>query len=101
VRWAMVSFKRRYRASDREACIALSVEPSHQFRLCMRSNGLDIEEGPAQPSDAVRATLTTDGLRALLFHNTSARELLRAGKLVIDGDASAFFALVDAIAAQR
>jgi DNA-binding HxlR family transcriptional regulator len=101
VRWAMVSFKRRYRGSAAGGCVALSIEPSHHYRLRMRPETLEITEGAAQPQDEVRARLSAEALRGLLFKNTPVSELLQSGQLVLDGRAQTFHALAAAIGAHE
>jgi hypothetical protein len=99
VRWAMVGLKRRYRPGQQRGCIALSVDHIHHYRIRMQSNMLDVAEGPPEPGDDVRANLTADGFRAMLFHDASTRDLLRSGQLVLEGKTKTFFALIDAIGA--
>jgi DNA-binding HxlR family transcriptional regulator len=100
VRWAMVSLKRRYTGSAREGTLALAIDERHQFRLRMRGAQLEIEEGAAREHDDVRASMTSEAFRALLFQGASAQALIDDGRIVLQGNAQTFLDLVTAVGAK-
>jgi len=100
VRWAMVSLKRRYTGSARAGTIALAIDDRHQYRLRMRGAQLEVEEGAAREQDDVRASMTSEVFRALLFQGASARASDDAGRIVLQGNAQTFYDLMAAVGAQ-